>query len=351
MSRTISGARQTYLDTGVTTDAQFARIERVDGQVIGMTDHVEDVTLNSVVYRSSTGYTPTAVSSNIELRPGVVDLSGILDVFGVERDDVAAGVYDNARFYAFTTDYTNPIVDDQKDVAAFWGTIEIVEGRWEAELNSLADKLTQSTGRTFKPTCDTSLGSTRCGITLTPSAWADLTVYTERETSDAQTGSIIKPTTENGYFYHCTTAGTSGASEPVTWDTTPGGTTNDGTVVWTTIVAYTLTGSVTSVTSRLIFTDTTRTEADDWWLNGIITFNSGDNVGLSFHIKDSTSAGVLTLYEETPYTITITDTYTITVGCQKRHVDDCRDKFDNVLNFQGFPYIATQDEVFKFGGQ
>ena len=348
--RTISGTRQTYLDSGTTTDAQFARIVREDGVTIGMTDHVEDVTLNSILYKSSTGYTPTAVSSNIQLRPGVVDLSGILDVFGVERDDVAAGVYDNARFYAFTTDYTNPTADDQKDVAAFWGTIEIVEGRWEAELMSLSDKLSQSTGRTFKPTCDTSLGSTRCGITLSPGDWAATTAYTERESGDAQAGSIIKPTSENGYFYHCTTAGTSGGSEP-TWSTTPGGTTNDGSAVWTTIVAYTLTGSVTSVTSRLIFTDTTRTESDDWWLNGIITFNSGDNVGLSFHIKDSTAAGVLTLYEETPYTITVTDTYTIVTGCQKRHTTDCKDKFDNVLNYQGFPYVATQDEVLKFGGQ
>ena len=33
--------------------------------------------------------------------------------------------------------------------------------------------------------------------------------------------------------YECTTGGTSGAAEP-TWNSTPGQTTNDGTVVWTT---------------------------------------------------------------------------------------------------------------------
>lgn len=40
------------------------------------------------------------------------------------------------------------------------------------------------------------------------------------------------PTTPNGYAYECTTAGTSGGTEP-TWPTTVGNTVNDGTVVWT----------------------------------------------------------------------------------------------------------------------
>ncbi len=36
----------------------------------------------------------------------------------------------------------------------------------------------------------------------------------------------------NGYYYECSTAGTSGASQP-TWGTTEGGYTDDGTAVWT----------------------------------------------------------------------------------------------------------------------
>ncbi len=44
----------------------------------------------------------------------------------------------------------------------------------------------------------------------------------------------IIPTTSNGYKYKCTTAGTTGGTEPAVWNTTVGGTTVDGTVVWTT---------------------------------------------------------------------------------------------------------------------
>lgn len=43
---------------------------------------------------------------------------------------------------------------------------------------------------------------------------------------------FIVPTTDNGYYYQCTTGGTSGTTQP-TWPTTIGATVNDGTVTWT----------------------------------------------------------------------------------------------------------------------
>lgn len=43
----------------------------------------------------------------------------------------------------------------------------------------------------------------------------------------------VRPSTANGYYYKCTVAGTSDASEP-TWNTIIGGTTTDNTVTWTT---------------------------------------------------------------------------------------------------------------------
>lgn len=45
-------------------------------------------------------------------------------------------------------------------------------------------------------------------------------------------GTFVHSLTDHLYYHECTTAGTSGSSEP-TWNETVGGTTNDGTVVWT----------------------------------------------------------------------------------------------------------------------
>jgi len=56
------------------------------------------------------------------------------------------------------------------------------------------------------------------------SDWAALTVY--------GLNVFVTPTVPNGFCYQCTTAGTSGAGEPV-WPVIPGNTVADGTVVWT----------------------------------------------------------------------------------------------------------------------
>lgn len=54
--------------------------------------------------------------------------------------------------------------------------------------------------------------------------WAANTAYS--------VGAYVHALTGHVYYHECTTAGTSGSSAP-TWNTTVGGTTNDGTVVWT----------------------------------------------------------------------------------------------------------------------
>ena len=65
------------------------------------------------------------------------------------------------------------------------------------------------------------------GTISTPSTWTSKSYVL----SD-----IVKPTVATGYYYVCTTAGASGGVEPSPWNTTEGGTTNDGAVVWTTII-------------------------------------------------------------------------------------------------------------------
>jgi len=111
------------------------------------------------------------------------------------------------------------------------------------------------------------------------------------------------------------------------------------------------TGTVTNPTSRYAFTDTSRTEADNYFRYGLLTWTSGNNNGYSMEVKSYTLSGTaFELFEPMPYDIQIGDTYDLYAGCDKQ-ASTCKTKFSNFVNFRGFPNCPTQDRLSKPGGQ
>ena len=50
-----------------------------------------------------------------------------------------------------------------------------------------------------------------------------------------------------------------------------------------------------------------------------------------------------------PEPIAAGDTFNVTAGCDKRFAT-CRDRFDNAVNFRGFPHIPGNDFVISYAG-
>lgn len=119
--------------------------------------------------------------------------------------------------------------------------------------------------------------------------------------------------------------------------------------VWETEDCYTKIGTITTATSSENFEDSARTEADDYFNGGLLTFTSGLNVGLSMEVKTFTS-DTFQLALPFPYTIQVGDSYEVYAGCDKT-ASTCKNTYSNLVNFRGEPFIPGQDEIMKFGGQ
>jgi len=115
------------------------------------------------------------------------------------------------------------------------------------------------------------------------------------------------------------------------------------------LAPLTVTGTITGVTSQSQFIDSARAEAADYFGEGTIVFNTGQNAGLKpIEIKSHAAGGVITTHEAFYYPVTVGDTYTMIPGCRRR-LQDCRDKFNNVVNFGGFSFVPTQSDYTKYG--
>lgn len=114
------------------------------------------------------------------------------------------------------------------------------------------------------------------------------------------------------------------------------------------LAAWTVNGTVGSVTDNRIILDAGRTEATDWFTGGKLTMTSGACIGLSMEVKRSI-VGQLELQQPFYEAIEAGDTYSVYAGCQKRFTEDCKDKFNNVVNFRGFPHLPGS-RIYRTGG-
>jgi uncharacterized phage protein (TIGR02218 family) len=110
------------------------------------------------------------------------------------------------------------------------------------------------------------------------------------------------------------------------------------------LAPLTVTGTVTDVTDRRIFSDSSRSEAADWFGGGVVTWTSGANAGLRMEVAQFIGSGFL-LHLPMPSEIAAGDTYSAIPGCRKRRTEDCNTKFNNVVNFRGFPDVPLNDKV------
>lgn len=115
------------------------------------------------------------------------------------------------------------------------------------------------------------------------------------------------------------------------------------------IAGFVLTGTVTSVVAaadKLIFDDSAKSQADDFFTYGTVEFTSGNNNGWTKEVK-AFANGRFTLFEDMPYEIEAGDAFTAIAGCD-RYPDTCRTKFNNYVNYQGFEHLPGRDELMKY---
>ena len=120
------------------------------------------------------------------------------------------------------------------------------------------------------------------------------------------------------------------------------------------VAARTVTGTVTSVTSRRRFNATLSTlvpAASAGYFNlGELAMTSGANEGFTKQVMNDavgSTLGNIELWERMPNDVQIGDTFTMTPGCNRLY-PTCKDVHDNLLNFRGPAFFAPgMDQIIR----
>ncbi len=116
-----------------------------------------------------------------------------------------------------------------------------------------------------------------------------------------------------------------------------------------TLGTYTVSSTVTSSSSKRVFTDSSRTEADNYFRYGLLTWTGGNNSGLSMEVKRYIlgAPSQFDLYHDMPSFIQAGDTYDVYAGCDKLE-GTCKSKFSNFVNFRGHPFMAGLNDAMRY---
>jgi len=339
--KTIPAAMQTDLDAGVIPLASCIKITTQGGTVLGLTDWQVDLLVSGTTYQAIGGYTRQSVATTSELNVDNMDLLGYFDANGITLADVRAGAIDNAAFEVFKVNPRSISDGIIKQRAGTIGRIPTGDNSYTLEARGLAQLLQQVVGEVISPRCRASPYDARCKVREDPADWTASLAATAATDGDAGSGTVVSPTTPNGFIYKCTLGGTTNDTEgEPTWSTSIGGTTveTDG-VEWETLRANTVTGTLSSATDRANVADSARAEPDGWFDHGVLTITSGNNSGFGREVKAYLgTGGTFETFIPFPYDLAGSETYSAAAGCGRDMVDDCIGKFDNVHNHRAEPY-------------
>lgn len=273
-----------HLATGATTICRCWAVHRRDGMELGFTDHDEDLSFEGITFRADTGMTARAFQQSTGLSVDNTEAVGALSHDAIREADIEAGRFDDASVTMWLVNWAKP---SQRSIR-FVGTIgEIVragEG-FRAELRGLAERLNKPQGQVFQRTCSAVLGDGRCRMDLGRSEY--------RATVEVETVS-------------------------------------DG---------------------KTFLFETFPTFKGGWFERGVLEVLNGAGAGLKGHIKaDRKTTGTgrhVALWQAMRARIEPGDRVRLSAGCDKR-ADTCRGKFDNMVNFRGFPSIPGEDWLMAY---
>lgn len=354
-----------------------------NGEIKRVTTYNEDVLWSSVVWSGTPGVdlSPFTISSD--------GTSAALDAtFAIEGNliiteaDLRNGIYGGAEAQLYILDADNRFDNAVAFIPLTVGEVNYSDsGQARLELLGLIDKSRDIGVRIFQAACPHQFGDAGCTVPVFPGEVERATTYVVGEYV-----TVRDPDgTHGNRNFRCTTAGTTHATTEPSYNFTVGGTTVDGTCVFTAEQSWTRTGIVSAIPDRFSLTITVGMGAEragggngagvadvldvpvgrggtdsneggdgdamggnEWFTRGLLWFTSGANAGLpAIQVRKWTEgSGVIGLWTPPLATVEIGDEVMVMPGCDKSLGAAGCARYDNVRNYGGFPHLPSDDFMF-----
>lgn len=281
--KTASAGLLAHLSGRETSLASCVKITPKSGPVIGLTDLDDDLVISGVTYKAIGGLSRSASDFEASLAPASFSFGGLFAPGVISEADILSRKLEGATIDLFRVNFLNLAQGTLVILKGTLGRITPSIGGYTAEVYGLSRKLET------RPVVEV-YGST-CA--------ADLADARCQAVISSFPGTITTVTSRKQFIAAGFAAGGSIGTDPTFFD------------------------------------------------RGKLTFTSGPLSGTSVEVRtytDGTKTFLLPI--PLPASPGVGSTFSVNPGCDKK-LSTCRDRFDNVVNFRGFPFIPAADKGAK----
>lgn len=176
--KTISPALKTHIQSEVTTVCTCILVKRRDNAVFGFTDHDVEVDYAGTRYLPYYSFSRTSIQTTSSLEVDGLDMHGILNSSVLDRDSIAAGLFNFAEVTVYLVNYADTTMGAMQLRRGWFGEVVLNEDNtFTAEVRALSQALAYRIGVAYAPECDADLGDIRCKIPLDPPVWQPSNTY------------------------------------------------------------------------------------------------------------------------------------------------------------------------------
>lgn len=156
-----------HLAQEATTLCRCWTLTRRDGVVLGFTDHDRALAFAGRAFSPVAALEAAETTSELGFAIGGGDVTGAFAATGLSEDDLARGLYDDARVELFLANWAQPQQHILLEVG-FVGEVRRSDLGFTAEVRSGAKAFDEERGRIYARSCSADLGDARCGAALVP---------------------------------------------------------------------------------------------------------------------------------------------------------------------------------------
>ncbi len=266
----------------------LVKIVRADAQTFGFTSADKTLTYSSLDYEPTDGLTSSAFQGSTGSGVDNLDVFGALTSARITEADLRAGKWDGARITVYAMHLEDPSAGVMTLSSGIIGEVEVENGRFTAEVRSLAQHLKQAVIDLTTKTCRARrLGDARCKVSLAGDK-GGVAIQATRTLSSGSGSSLVfgSDSAPTGHYSH-----------------------------------------------------------------GIVKMLDGPNTGVEREVKSHTlNAGnaEITLRRPFPYAVTAGEDALLEAGCDRLFVT-CDTEFGNANNFHGEHLLPGNDKVLQVG--